>query len=265
MLKPSANTIRATNAPGSLRGIAQLVSFAALAAMAAIPGVPARAAQAPTQAPAPAANPPAAGSTHAPAHPHRNAKAKPSPAVPEPPPAPVLPPPPPPDWPINDKPSAANVVWDSHGLHIVADNSSLAQILNDVSTDTGAKVEGMGADQRIFGTYGPGPARDVLSQLLDGAGYNVLMVGDQGQGTPREIVLSAPPAGPAPAGGNRNQNNNEEDLEVEQEPPPEPPTPQFQPPQPQPPNMPIRTPQQIREELEQRGQQMQPPPNSNPQ
>ena len=48
----------------------------------------------------------------------------------------------------------------------------------------------MGADERIFGTYGPGPARDVLSQLLDGSGYNVLMVGDRGAGTPRRIVLT---------------------------------------------------------------------------
>ncbi len=53
------------------------------------------------------------------------------------------------------------------------------------------KLEGMDQDQRIFGTYGPGPARDVLSQLLDGSGYNVLMIGDRGQGTPRRIVLSA--------------------------------------------------------------------------
>jgi hypothetical protein len=148
------------------------------------------------------------------------------------------------------------VVWDSQGLRIVADNASLAQILDDVSADTGAKVEGMGADQRIFGVYGPGPARDVLSELLDGAGYNVLMVGDQGQGTPRQIVLSSPPNGPAPVGNNRNQNNEEEQLEPEPEPPPEPPAPQFQPPQPQPPNMPVRTPQQIREELEQRNPQM---------
>jgi hypothetical protein len=264
---PSANPIRPATSRGSSRPITRLASCAALAAMAAIPGAPAQAAQA--SAPA---NPPAATSTRPPADRHRNTKAKPFPAVPAPAPAPAQPPaPPPPDWPINDKPAAANVVWDSHGLSIVADNSSLAQILDDVSADTGAKVEGIGADQRIFGTYGPGPARDVLSQLLDGAGYNVLMVGDQGQGTPRQIMLSAPPSGPAPVGNNRSQNNNEEELEVEQEPPPpsEPPANQFQPPQP--PNVPMRTPQQIRQELEQRNPQMMQQleqngqPNNNPQ
>lgn len=152
---------------------------------------------------------------------HRRAKAKPSPAAPVAPalPAPVIPPPPPPpDWPINDKAAPASVVWDSHGLRIDAANSSLQQILKDVSTDTGAKVEGLNADQRVFGSYGPGPANEVLSQLLNGTGYNVLMIGDQGAGTPRQIVLSSKPSGPAPAAGNNNRATmSEEDYEAEQE------------------------------------------------
>jgi hypothetical protein len=82
-------------------------------------------------------------------------------------------------------------------LFIQASNSSLDQILNDISLKTGAKVEGMGADERVFGTYGPGPVRDVLTELLEGSGYNILLVGDLGQGTPRRIVLSGRPTGPA--------------------------------------------------------------------
>ncbi len=108
-------------------------------------------------------------------------------------------------------------MWDSHGLRIDAANSSLEQILNDVSTDTGAKVEGMQSDERIFGTYGPGPANEVLSQLLNGSGYNVLMVGDQGEGTPRQIVLSARPTEAAAPVRNSRETGNEEDTEAEQE------------------------------------------------
>jgi hypothetical protein len=105
---------------------------------------------------------------------------------------PVTPPiPEPPHWPVNDRPADASVTWDSHGLLIAAQNSSLKQIMNEVSTITGTKIEGLGADQRVFGAYGPGKAREVLSQLLDGSGYNVLMIGDQGEGTPRQIVLTA--------------------------------------------------------------------------
>ena len=70
-----------------------------------------------------------------------------------------------------------------------AANSSLAQIMKAIAAETGATVQGMAQDQRIFGIYGPGRARDVISQLLDGSGYNVLMVGDLGQGTPRQILL----------------------------------------------------------------------------
>lgn len=94
-------------------------------------------------------------------------------------------------WPANEKPLDAAVTWDSHGLYINAANSSLQQILQDVATMTGATLEGPEADQRVFGVYGPGKARDVLSQLLQGTSYNVIMIGDQGAGTPREIVLSA--------------------------------------------------------------------------
>ena len=129
------------------------------------------------------------------------------------PPAPELP-----HWPVNEKPDQASVTWDSQGLRIDAANSSLQQILKDVSTATGVKVEGMGSDERIFGAYGPGQARDVLSQLLQGSGYNVLMIGDQGQGTPRQIVLTARKTGglePAKAG---QATTPEEDAEAEDQP-----------------------------------------------
>ena len=111
-------------------------------------------------------------------------------------------PPPPPIWPANDLAVRASVVWDSQGLRIDARNSSLQQILNDFSAATGAKVEGMATDERVYGSFGPGQARDVLSQLLHGSSYNVLMIGDQGEGTPRQIVLSVRTTGngqPPPA------------------------------------------------------------------
>ncbi len=168
----------------------------------------------------------------------------------------------PPDWPANEQPAKASVVWDSHGLRITASNSSLAQILRDVTAKTGATLEGMGQDERIFGAYGPGPARDVLSQLLDGSGYNVLMIGDQGQGTPRRIVLSARPAGTAQPPGNPGASNNEE-TEAEPQPQAEPqPAPAAR--EVLPPSSPIRTPQQILQDIQAR-QQTQEQHQQNPQ
>lgn len=179
-------------------------------------------------------------------------------------PEPAITAPKPPDWPVNDRPTDATVVWNSQGLHIEASNSTLAQILNDVATATGAKLEGLGQDQRIanqriFGSYGPGNARDVLVQLLNGSGYNLLLIGGQGQGAPREIVLSAQSTGAAQQSVNVNNQPpaNDENADAEDQPQPEP-VPE------QPPNnrngfapgTPPRTPQQIMQEMQQRQQQM---------
>jgi hypothetical protein len=177
-------------------------------------------------------------------------------------------PPPAPDWPANDQPSEASVGWDSQGLRIEAKNSSLKQILNDVSTATGADVEGLTTDQRVFGVYGPGKARDILSQLLAGSGYNVMMIGDQGQGTPRQILLSIRHTGEAHPATTGNQTRAaDEETEAEEPQLPQQPAPLpnrniFTPLGPgMTPGTAPRTPQQIMQEMQQRQQQMQQPAN----
>ena len=200
-----------------------------------------------------------------------------------------------PDWPVNAQAVKAKVEWNSRGLHIVAENSSLKQILEDISAATGAKLDGLGEDERVFGAYGPGSAREVISQLLDGTEYNVLMSGDQGQGTPREIVLSRRPAGSGQSSpiGSQNaahipgqnaasmasQNAAEEDAapeepqpveqtQAEPQPSPQPAQQQQQQQQQQQPQTPTpprsgfgsgapRTPQQIIQEMQERQQQSQ--------
>ncbi len=238
------------NSPVSLEmlGVRAFALMTVLAA--ALCGARMLAAQAPATA-APSA------SAHKHAHPHKRTVAaraqSPTPQVAAAPvasPAPEVP-----MWPANDKPAPASVTWDSHGLRIDAANSSLAQILDKVATATGAKVEGFDADQRVFGVYGPGQARDVLSQLLQGSGYNFIMIGEQGQGTPREIVLSYRHAGVVTAVVNAAPASDDDSDTDEQTQPSPPPirlgiTP----------GGPPRTPQQI---MQQR-QPPQPPPN-NPQ
>lgn len=137
-----------------------------------------------------------------------------------------------PNWPVNQAPKPAVVQWDSHGLSIHAQNSSLKEILNEIAEKTGAKLEGFvpggSTDQRVFGEYGPGTTDNVLAQLLNGSGYNVMMIGDQGQGTPQEIVLSKPSAAssepPPPP-----QNSEDEDYEQQDQPVEQPPSPVRQP------------------------------------
>jgi hypothetical protein len=185
--------------------------------------------------------------------------------------APEVPQPEPPKWPVDNSPNKASVIWDSAGLKIQANNSSLHDILNEVSADTGAKVEGIGADERVFGDFGPGTASDVVSQLLHGSSYNVLLIGDQGSGTPREIVLSTRRAGSTASQPNRQAqpvDQPDEDIMPDQ---PEDNDQSGQPPiinngrppgqiPPQgPPGVPgaPRTPQQVLQELQQRQQQIQ--------
>ena len=160
-----------------------------------------------------------------------------------------------PKWPINDKPGRATVTWDSHGLAVTAANSSLQQIVRDICTATGSKIEGLNKDERVFGEYGPGQARDVLSQLLQGAGYNVIMVGDQGQGAPRQILLSTRRAGGNQP--NRGQANNNNDDDVPDSEPQEEPVQPDQPNHPNFPGGPPRSPQQMQQERQERMQRMQ--------
>ena len=204
--------------------------------------------------------------THKPVHPHKRTVAVHQPApAPQMPPETVAPPPPKlPDWPVNDQPSEATVIWNSQGLRIDASNSSLTQIMRDISNSTGVKVQGLGSDERIFGSYGPGKARDVLAKLLEGTGYNVIMIGDQGEGTPRQVLLTAQSKGDAQAAADNqtaaaNANANDENSEADDQPEQQPQPAQ----QPQPPALrngftpgaPPRTPQQIMQEMQQRQQQ----------
>jgi len=177
-----------------------------------------------------AAHKPKAGNTHKPEAERRHKAVKAAVKVVEPEKPPTAPAPEPqkeeerPKWPINDQPLKADVTWDSHGLTVQADNSSLSQILNEISTLTGTTVAGFGRDheQRVYGSYGPGRARDVLVQLLQGTGYNVVMVGDLGQGAPRQLLLSLPgtqpgaenSAKPSPA---RAANPDDEDEDAPEE------------------------------------------------
>ena len=164
-----------------------------------------------------------------------------------------------PKWPVDDKANPAAVVWDSQGLRIDAENSSLQQILKDVETATGATVEGEVNDERVFGAFGPGLARDVLSQLLQGSGYNVVMIGDLGKGAPRQIVLSSRNSGDAQganktasANGDDDSADNDNEEQQQQQPIMSPARSGFTP------GGPPRTPQQIMQEMQQRQQQGQP-------
>jgi len=196
-------------------------------------------------------------------HPAVTAPAEPAPQAPQ---APE-----PPKWPANEAAKQPSITWNSEGLRIQASNSNLSQILNQISTQTGAKIEGLSKDERVFGEYGPGQAKDVLAQLLHGTGYDYLMLGDEGQGAPRTVILTVRKNTPAPSGNTAanpvpdQQPDDDSVVEPDNDEPepqpqvlqPPPPQPQQQPENPQGPMTPQQRMQLMQQQRLQQMQQMQ--------
>lgn len=142
----------------------------------------------------------------------------------------ALPPPAPPTPIAPPQPPArrARVVFANGQLQITADNSSLNQILRDIGSQTGMKIVGGVTDQRVFGTYGPGAPAEILANLLDGTGSNMLLR-DTAANVPAELVLTPQGGGPTPPNPSaRNFDDEapeqperpERPTHVEQAPPP---------------------------------------------
>jgi hypothetical protein len=91
----------------------------------------------------------------------------------------------------------ARVSYTDGLLEVRADNSSLNQILREISRQTGMKITGGVADQRVFGSYGPAPAATVLQTLLDGTGTNILFQESRTH-APELLVLTPQTGGATP-------------------------------------------------------------------
>ena len=74
--------------------------------------------------------------------------------------------------------SPPQVSFQGGQLTISAQNSTLGDILKAVRTQTSATIDLPGnAPERVVGQFGPGPARDVLTSLLNGSHFNYLLLG----------------------------------------------------------------------------------------
>jgi hypothetical protein len=131
---------------------------------------------------------------------HKKAEAVPA-SMPAPPPQPTVAP-----SLFEQPPAPATVTAAKNQLMVKAENSSLTQILHQVSSATGMRLDGLNGDERVFGSFGPGAPRDVLTTLLNGTSYNVVMVGDLPNGAPRELFLSSRATGGASQQPEANAN-----------------------------------------------------------
>jgi hypothetical protein len=184
-----------------------------------------------------------------------------------------------PPTPSDLPPKHAQVTYAEGMLSISADNSSLNQILRQISSNTGMKITGGVADERVFGRYGPASPDQILTTLLDGTESNMVLVHGDG-GAPAELILTSRHGGATPP--NPNAAAFDDGSERRERPPiqavqPTPPesepirnnpvtpastpaasteTPSANPSQPDSPNG-VKTPQQIYEQLQRMRQQQQ--------
>jgi hypothetical protein len=179
-----------------------------------------------------------------------------------------------PQVPLDAIPAVAPQVSYQDGLlTIVAPNSTLGDILRGVRKHTSAEIEiPATASERVVTRLGPGPAREVLAELLNGSRFNYILLGSPADASLLvRVVLVAktgpdnPGAEPVQAGNNAapppaevaadaaepdaqddatDDNQDQGTAEAEQPaPPPEQPG--------------VRTPQQMLQEMQQRQLQMQ--------
>ena len=142
-------------------------------------------------------------------------------------------------------PVPPTVTFQNGLLAIRAENSTLAAILSAVRARTGATVDipPATAMERVAAHVGPAPPRDVLASLLNGSGFDYIIVGSvENPDGIRRLILTphqnraatqaAMPGGAAPSAQPAVPPPDEEDQD--EAPQPEPP-PQIapQPPQPQ--------------------------------
>ena len=204
-------------------------------------------------------------------------------------------PPPLPPTPEQLPATRPTVTYRNGQLAILANNSTLQDVLSAVRQQTGANIEssGLAAGDRVYVKLGPGAPKDVLAALLDGSRFNfailssasdpnaiahVVLMPKSGSGVPPSTVAANPAQPgmrtPPPQPQQPDEIQADEGQPDEEEPQPEEPQPQQgqqlpqeqpQEPQQQQPGQ-VRTPEQLLQELQQmqRQQQQQQPQGQNP-
>jgi hypothetical protein len=166
------------------------------------------------------------------------------------------------------------VSFQNDQLTIVAPNSTLADILRAVRKQTGAEIEIPPAPERVVTRLGPGPARSVVAELLNGSRFNYILLGSPSDDSVlTRVVLvakSGPDVTPMPGGAqtglaqnppnqdsSQDMNDSSADDSANDDNTPEPPAAEPE----QAPNPPeqnaIKTPQQMLQEMQQRQMQLQ--------
>jgi len=153
---------------------------------------------------------PAIASAHHSSHKASSLKAPAQPAQPVVQPAPPEPPPTPEHMPA----TPPQVTMSGGQLSIVAENSTLGDVLSAVRNLTGAGLEVPNAanSERVVVHLGPGNPQDVLQDLFSGSKFNYIILGSPDNSAAiQKIILTARVGGKlGPGPGNPNNAGNDE-------------------------------------------------------
>ncbi|MFZ0540250.1 MAG: hypothetical protein WA424_01025 [Candidatus Sulfotelmatobacter sp.] len=127
-------------------------------------------------------------------HPVHKVKKQPAP----PPPLPSGPQGPVPQVPLDAIPAVApQVSYQDGQLTIIAPNSTLGDILRGVHKYTSADIDiPATANERVVTRLGPGPAREVMAELLNGSHFNYILLGSPEDANALVRVVLVPKSGP---------------------------------------------------------------------
>jgi len=86
------------------------------------------------------------------------------------------------------------VSLENGALTIVAENSTMADIITQLRAATGIKIETVGgpSGERVAARIGPAPVRDVILSLVQGSGYDFIILGVEGQPNAVDRVILTP-------------------------------------------------------------------------
>ncbi len=87
------------------------------------------------------------------------------------------------------------VSYQNGQLTIIAANSTLSDILKAVRKQTGAEIEIPAANDRVVTRLGPGPAQEVMAELLNGSRFNYVVLGSPQDANALTQVVLVPKTG----------------------------------------------------------------------
>ena len=139
-------------------------------------------------------------------------KAEVQPPVAEAPAAPVTPP-----RPAQRPPVPARVSMSNGMVTVIAENSTLTDVLNGIQKVTGIKIDsgGIVSHERVAAQIGPAPVREILYSLLQGSRYDFIILSALSDPAAVERVILTPRVAGAsqPAGGAQKPAQPRQEIE----------------------------------------------------